>query len=71
MNLTYECLSCKQCFRLLTRYEALKREQARIQSRPGRCASEAGEIVAKIAESRSAYTQHWAMHRGTRMSSSN
>jgi hypothetical protein len=65
------CLSCKECAHLLTRHEALKREQARIESRPGECASQVSEIVAKVAESRKAYTRHWAIHRGTRMPSSN
>ena len=71
MNTTYECLNCKQCSQLLTRYEALKREQAKIQSRLAECAAEASEIVAQVAESRRAYTQHSAMHRGAQLSSSN
>ena len=74
MNSTYDaagCLRCKECAHLLTRYEALKREQARIESRPGERASEVSEIDAQVAESRRAYAQHWAMHRGVRMSSSN
>jgi hypothetical protein len=48
---------------LLARYEALKRAQARIASRPGESASEVSEIVAQVKESRSAYRQHWAIHR--------
>jgi hypothetical protein len=71
MNATYECLNSQQCARLLTRYEALKREQARIQSGLGVRAWEAGEIVAQVAESRRTYTQHWAIHRAAHMSSSN
>lgn len=71
MNPTYDvagCLNCKQCAHLLTCYEALKREQARIQSISGECASEVSGIVAQVKESRSAYTQHWASHRGARAS---
>ncbi len=71
MNSTYECLNCKQCAWLLTRYEALKREQARIQSSPGECASRVSEIVAEVAESRRAYAHHWAIHRGANVPSSN
>ncbi len=70
MNSAYECLTCKQCAQLLTRYEALKRERARIESRLGRCASEIGEIIAQVAESRRAYTQHWAIHREAQVASS-
>ncbi len=71
MNSTYECLTCKQCAQLLTRYEALKRDQARIQSGLGEGASEVGEIVGRVAESRRAYTQHWAIHRRVQIPSSN
>ncbi len=49
MNSTYECVNFKQYAGLLTLYEALKREQARIQSNSGGCASEVNEIVAQVA----------------------
>ena len=71
MNATYECLNCNQCARLLTRYEELKRKQARIQSGLRVCASQVSEIVAQVAESRMTYTQHWSIHRAAHMSSSN
>jgi hypothetical protein len=71
MNSTYECLTCKQCAQLLTRYEALKRDQTRIQGGLGEGASEVSEIVGRVAESRRAYTQHWATHRAVQMSCPN